>query len=116
MPVTEPGASFARLSDPFLFFTIISYLYSMNCTNCGNPIPEGRIKALKGRVSTCVDCSSTEKVAGHPLITGKTEYSALQIVDAETAKNLARLQDRKGYGVSEGAKFDSDKNGTSNGI
>jgi hypothetical protein len=55
-------------------------------------------------------------VAGHPLITGKTEYSALQIVDGATAKRLAKLQDRKGYGVSEGAKFDSDKNGTSNGI
>lgn len=116
MPVTEPGSTWHKTFRPFLFLAIISYLYSMNCTSCGNPIPEGRIKALKGKVSTCVDCSSTEKVAGHPLITGKTEYSALQIVDVNTAKNLARLQDRKGYGVSEGAKFDSDKNGTSNGM
>ena len=48
------------------------------------------------------------------LITGKTEYSALQIVSQETAKELNKLQNRIGFGVSEGVKFDSDKKGTSN--
>lgn len=85
------------------------------CEVCQEPIPAGRIKALP-KTRTCTKCSTTEKVAGHALITGKTEYAAIQIVDAETAKRLSKLQDRKGYGVSEGAKFDSDKNGTSNGI
>ena len=87
----------------------------MNCEKCGEPIPEGRLKALPN-TRVCTGCSTTQKVAGHPLITGKTEYSALQIVDAETAARLSKLQDRKGYGISEGTKFDSDKNGTSNGI
>lgn len=86
-----------------------------NCIHCGNEIPEGRLKALKGKTDTCTPCSQTGKVAGHPLITGKTEYSAIQIVDQETAKRLNKIQDRKGYGISEGVKFDSDKKGESNG-
>jgi hypothetical protein len=85
------------------------------CIHCHQPIPEGRLKALNGKTDTCTPCSGTAKVAGHPLITGKTEYSAIQIVSQETAKKLNALQDRKGHGVSEGVKFDSDKNGTSNG-
>lgn len=85
------------------------------CKHCNKPIPEGRLKALKGKTDTCTECSQTGKVAGHAMITGKTEYSALQIVDQETANRLKKIQDRKGYGVSEGVKFDSDKDGTSNG-
>jgi hypothetical protein len=85
------------------------------CKHCDKPIPEGRLKALKGKTDTCTECSQTGKVAGHALITGKTEYSALQIVSQETAKHLNKIQDRIGYGVSEGVKFDSDINGTSNG-
>jgi hypothetical protein len=81
---------------------------------CGELIPEGRMKATKGKATTCVGCSTTGKVSGHAMITGKTEYSDLQIVDAETAKRLARLGQRRGYGVSSGVAFDSDKNGTSN--
>ena len=87
----------------------------MDCIHCGQPIPEGRIKALP-HTKTCTPCSTTGRVSGHPLITGKTEYSELQIVDAETASRLNAMQDRKGYGVSEGVKFDSDKKGGSNGI
>lgn len=85
------------------------------CIHCGNEIPEGRLKALKGKTDTCTPCSQTGRVAGHALITGKTEYSAIEIVSPEMAKQLAKAQDRKGYGVAEGVKFDSDKNGTSNG-
>lgn len=87
----------------------------MICIHCKNPIPEGRLKALP-KTLTCTECSQTGRVAGHPLITGKTEYSALQLVDAETSSRLSQLQNRIGYGVSEGVKFDSDKNKTSNGI
>ena len=86
-----------------------------NCSECNQPIPEGRLKALP-KTLTCTACSTTNKVAGHALITGKTEYSALQIVDQETAQNLAKIQNRKGYGVSNGVKFDSDKKGESNGV
>ena len=86
-----------------------------DCVKCGKPIPEGRLKALKGKTDTCTECSTTGKVAGHAMITGKTEYSALQIVDQETAEKLKNIQNRIGYGISEGVKFDSDKNGTSNG-
>ena len=78
------------------------------CTGCDKPIPEARLKVLP-HATTCVACSTTGRVAGHPLITGKTEYSDLQIVSAETAAKLAALQNRKGYGVGEGVKFDSDK-------
>ena len=85
-----------------------------NCIHCEQPIPEGRLKALP-KTQTCTGCSQTGRVAGHPLITSKTEYSALQIVSAETSTQLLRLQERRGYGVSDGVKFDSDKNGTSNG-
>jgi hypothetical protein len=84
------------------------------CKHCQQPIPEGRLKALP-KTETCTPCSQTGKVAGHPLITGKTEYSALQIVSQETAKALKDKQERIGFGVSEGVKFDSDKEGTSNG-
>jgi CTP:molybdopterin cytidylyltransferase MocA len=78
------------------------------CIHCNQPIPEGRLKALP-KTKTCTGCSNTGKVAGHPLITGKTEYSEIQIVDPETAERLLNMQQRKGYGVSEGVKFDSDK-------
>jgi hypothetical protein len=39
-------------------------------------------------------------VAGFPLITGKTEYSALQIVSQEDARRLQRMQARRGTGAS----------------
>lgn len=85
------------------------------CIHCDQPIPEGRLKALP-KTQTCTPCSQTGRVAGHPIISGKTEYSALQIVSPETTKRLSEMQDRKGYGVSEGVKFDSDQKGDSNGI
>ena len=89
-------------------------LIKRNCSGCGNPIPEGRLKALPN-TQTCTACSGTGKVLGFPMITGKTEYSDLQIVTAEQFERLNGQQNRVGYGVSEGVKFDSDKEGTSNG-
>ena len=79
-----------------------------NCIVCNKEIPEGRLKALPN-TKTCTEHSQVDKVAGFQLITGKTEYTDLQIVDQETFKRLTKLQDRKGYGVSNGIKFDSDK-------
>lgn len=88
---------------------------SKKCANCGQPIPEGRLKALP-KTTTCTGCSSTGKVAGFTVISGKNEYADLQIVDPETSARLNKAQNRIGYGVSEGIKFDSDKEGGSNGI
>lgn len=75
---------------------------------CGDEIPEGRLKALPN-ATTCMKCSQTGRVSGHPLITGKTTYSELQIVSAETGEQLAKAQERVGYGISEGVRFDGDK-------
>lgn len=66
------------------------------------------MKALP-KTTTCTKCSQTGKVSGHPMITGKTTYSELQIVDAKTGDRLRRMQERIGYGISEGVRFDADK-------
>ena len=71
----------------------------MNCIKCHNLIPEARLKALPS-AKTCVNCSAIQRVAGFPLITGKTEYSALQIVSQQEAQRLQKMQARKGTGAS----------------
>jgi hypothetical protein len=75
----------------------------MQCIRCNKTIPELRLKALPN-TKTCTDCSETQKVAGFPVISGKTTYSELQIVSSEKAAELYQQQDRKN-GVSEGVKF-----------
>ena len=79
------------------------------CRKCGEEIPEARLKALPN-TETCVNCSGVQKKAGFPMVTGKTEYTDLQIVDRSTYERLMQLQERKGYGIAKGVKFDSDKN------
>lgn len=74
------------------------------CLSCGEPIPEGRLKALPN-VKTCVKCSSTARVAGFAIISGKTSYSEIQIVSQETAQELNKKQERMGAGVSTGVQF-----------
>lgn len=78
------------------------------CKNCGCEIPEKRLQILPN-TTTCVKCSESQKVAGFPLITGKNEYSDIQIVDQKTYQKLMKLQERKGYGVANGVKTDTDK-------
>jgi hypothetical protein len=73
------------------------------CIRCGKEIPEARVKALPN-TKTCVACSETSRVAGFPIVSGKTTYSELQIVSQEKADELYEKQDRKG-GVAEGVKF-----------
>lgn len=63
------------------------------CTVCGEPIPEGRLKAFPN-ASTCTKHSNAEKVAGFPLITGKTTYSELEIVSQEEFKQLNKKMRR----------------------
>lgn len=75
----------------------------MKCEICEIEIPELRIKALP-KVKTCVNCSSTERVAGFPLITSKTSYSELQIVSQQIAQELYAKQDRKGS-IATGVQF-----------
>lgn len=74
----------------------------MNCNVCGKEIPMARLKILP-HTKTCVTCSSANKVAGFPIISGKTTYSELQIVPQEKAEELYQKQDRKGN-ISEGVK------------
>jgi hypothetical protein len=71
----------------------------MNCIRCKNLIAEARLKALP-TTRTCVKCSAVERVAGFALITGKTEYAAIQIVTQQEAQRLNKMQARKGTGAS----------------
>ena len=71
----------------------------MYCIKCGNLIPEARLKALP-TAKTCVRCSQAQRVAGFPMITGKTEYSALQIMSQADAQQLYKMGDRRGTGAS----------------
>ena len=79
----------------------------MICIKCQSEIPAARLKALP-YAKTCVQCSDTSRVACHTVISGKNTYSEIQIVDQETAANLARMQSRKGFGVATGVKFKFD--------
>jgi transcription initiation factor TFIIIB Brf1 subunit/transcription initiation factor TFIIB len=63
------------------------------CKICGEIIPEGRVKALPN-VETCVEHSEAKKKLGFGVITSKTTYSELDIVDEKQYKNLKSL-DRK---------------------
>ena len=78
-----------------------------NCKHCNKQIPEGRLKILP-YTHNCVNCSTTEKVGCHTVISGKNTYSEIQIVDQETAANLSRMQSRRGFGVATGVKFKFD--------
>lgn len=74
---------------------------------CGDVIPEGRIKALKLTdlsKARCVKCSSTQRIAGFPLITGKNTYCELLLVTQEQAANLFAMQERKGQSPGAGMK------------
>jgi len=63
------------------------------CVVCNEEIPEGRLKSLPN-VDTCVEHSNVKKKLGFSVITGKTTYSELDIVDEKLYKKLKSL-DRK---------------------
>lgn len=75
------------------------------CVSCGSEIPEARIKATKGKSKTCVKCSNVGRVAGHPIISGKTTYAELQILPQETAAHLHHLGSRKGQSPPNGVRM-----------
>ena len=56
----------------------------------------------------CVNCSDTERVYGHVIISGKNTYSEVQIVDKSTSERLYKLGYRKGQGVASGVRFKFD--------
>ena len=74
------------------------------CIKCGNEIPTGRLKAVPN-TKTCVNCSSSERVAGFRVISGKDTYSEIQIVSQDTWQKLTSMQERKGQSPSSGVKF-----------
>ncbi len=74
------------------------------CVGCREVIHPKRVEILPN-TRTCVKCSETKAVACHTIITGKNEYSQIEIVDQETAKKLHNLGNRKSFGVSNGIKF-----------
>lgn len=81
----------------------------MKC-KCGKIIPDARINALRlagNLTSTCIECASknVKRVAGFPLITGKTTYSELQIVLQEQADSLFSQQSRKGQSPGAGIRM-----------
>lgn len=73
------------------------------CKACNGQIPAQRLAALPA-ATTCIACSNTNRVAGFPVVSGKTSYSELQIVSQETADMLYMKQDRKGS-ISTGVQF-----------
>ena len=60
----------------------------MKCINCNQEITTGRIKALP-KTKTCVECSSENKKKAFKVISGKTTYSELDIVDEQIYKILS---------------------------
>lgn len=80
---------------------------TMNCIKCNEQINPQRLKILP-KTRHCVNCSNVERVGGHTIISGKNCYSELQVVDMDTARDLARKQTRHGYGVSNGVRFKFD--------
>jgi hypothetical protein len=69
----------------------------MNCEVCDQEIPAGRLKALPN-TRTCTDCSEIAKVGAFTVISGKTEYCELQILPAERATQMKKLQNRQTFG------------------
>ena len=67
------------------------------CMICGKPIPEGRLKAIPGAM-TCVDCSIVQKKKGFRVISSKTTYHELEIVEEEMFKILTAYE-RKNNGA-----------------
>lgn len=77
------------------------------CVSCRKEIDPRRVKIMPNAVR-CVNCSDTERVYGHVIISGKNTYSEVQIVDKSTSERLYKLGYRKGQGVASGVRFKFD--------
>ena len=70
----------------------------MNCIKCSETINPLRVKALPS-TKTCVSCSSTSKWYVRNVISGKTCYAETEVIkDPETAKEIASMDRRTGWG------------------
>lgn len=81
-----------------------------SCIKCGNNIPSGRLKALP-KTDTCIECSDVNRKCGFRVITGKTTYSELQLVDEKTFDKLTNLQNRRGMSVGAGVAMNKINSG-----
>lgn len=75
------------------------------CTVCGELLTIGRVKY--GKTNKCLDCSDTKKVGAFPIISGKSEYSQIQITTPEIAEKLHRAQYRRGQSPGSAMKGSS---------
>jgi hypothetical protein len=87
-----------------------------NCNICNDEIPEGRLKALPN-TSTCVNCSSTNKVKAIIVTNGNTieeVYETIQIIDDQSVLREINNLRKTGGGVTvpdfyeEGLSYDTD--------
>ncbi len=79
-----------------------------HCISCGKEIEQARLDATQQKAKTCISCmqgKDVARVAGMPMITGKTSYSAIQLMSQEQAQKLYSLSDRRGQSPSKGVKF-----------
>lgn len=76
------------------------------CKVCQEEIHPQRLKILPN-TETCVKCSTTPKVAGFRIISGKTSYSEMQIVSQEKYKELTKKQARRGQSPGLGIWMNS---------
>jgi hypothetical protein len=74
-----------------------------DCIDCGEPIPEGRIKALP-KVKKCVKCSDTDKYGVISINNDKTGNEIQIIKDRKLAEKINKASQREGYGVMNGVK------------
>lgn len=73
------------------------------CRFCGELIPEGRLKALPN-TSTCVQHSQSERYGAITVVNHKTGNETQIVKDADLAREINTISQRKGYGVSRGIK------------
>ena len=72
----------------------------MHCTECNTKIPNERYHM---GYTTCVHCSTEEKVSCHTIYPHKTG-AFIQVISKEQSENLNRL-DRRGTGVKSAPKY-----------
>lgn len=69
-----------------------------SCVKCCKEINLLRVKALPD-TKVCVNCSDTSKWYVRNVISGKTTYCETEVIkDPESAKNIAAMDRRTGWG------------------
>jgi len=68
----------------------------MKCTQCSNPIPKQRLKALP-HTKVCVECSTEDAKGAVDIVYHKTG-NTIQIMDKESADAINKAARRTGFG------------------